>query len=235
MNDVRLVDNLLAEAIGVFVLCFTGIMAIYNLGAADGGLIGIALAHGLAIAVMVAALGHVSGGHFNPAVTLGLMLGKHISPGHAGAYVVAQLLGGTVAAAAIAVALDSEVVAGGTPVLADGVSAWQGIVLEAIATFVLVLTVYGTAVDKRAPISVYPFAIGLSITAGILAIGPLTGAALNPARGFGPALVSGEWGGVLAWVVGPLIGGVLAWLVHDYVLRPREAANAIAESGAVES
>jgi MIP family channel proteins len=235
MNDTRIVDNLVAEAIGVFVLCFTGIMAIYNLGSAESGLIGIALAHGLAIAVMVAALGHVSGAHFNPAVTLALLLGKHIDAKSAGLYWVAQLLGGTLAAGVIAVALDSEVVAGGTPVLADGVGIGQGIVLEVVATFVLVLTVFGTAVDKRAPISVYPFAIGLSITAGILAIGPLTGAALNPARGFGPALVGGDWSGAVAWIVGPLVGGALAWLVHDLVLRPREAAEAIAEAGHQES
>lgn len=210
--------NFVAEALGVFVLVFAGVMAIYNLGAAEGGLIGIALAHGLAIAVMVAALGHISGGHFNPAVTLGLLLGRHISVPDAVLYWVAQLLGGTVAALLVAGALDTEAVAGGTPVLADGVAVWAGILLELVATFVLVFVVYGTAVDKGAPASVYPFAIGLSITVGILAIGPFTGAALNPARGFGPALVGGDWGGLATWLIGPLLGGALAWAVHQFVI-----------------
>lgn len=212
------VRNFVAEALGVFVLVFAGVLAIYNLASAESGLLGIALAHGLAIMVMVAALGHVSGGHFNPAITLGLLLGRHIDLPGAVLYWVAQLLGGTVAALLIAGAFDTAVVAGGTPVLAEGVAIWAGILLEAVATFVLVFVVYGTAVDKGAPASVYPVAIGLSITAGILAIGPFTGAALNPARGFGPALVSGEWGGLATWLIGPLVGGLLAWAVHEYVI-----------------
>ncbi len=230
MDDDRIIDNLVAEAIGVFMLCFVGIMAIYNLGEAESGLIGIALAHGLAIMVMVAALGHVSGGHFNPAITLGLLLGGHISVPLAAMYWVSQLLGGLLAGWAVAAVLDSDVVANGTPALADGVGVGAGILLEALATFFLVLVVFGTAVDKRAPTSVYPVAIGLSITAGILAIGPLTGAALNPARWFGPALVSGSWSDALVWVVGPLVGGVLAWVVHDYVIRPTAAEESVAES-----
>jgi glycerol uptake facilitator-like aquaporin len=106
-----------------------------------------------------------------------------------------------------------------------------GIVLELVATFFLVLVVYGTVVDRRAPVSVYPFAIGLTITAGIFAIGAWTGGALNPARGFGPALVGGEWGGTVAWLFGPLLGGIAAWALHAYVLMPRAEAESIAESG----
>jgi MIP family channel proteins len=214
------VRNFVAEALGVFTLVFIGIMAIYNLAEVPGGLVGIGFAHGLAIAIMVAALGHVSGGHFNPAITLGLLLGRHIDLPSAVLYWVAQLLGGTVAAVLVAGALDSAAVAGGTPVLADGVAVWAGILLELVATFFLVFVVYGTAVDKGAPASVYPFAIGLSIAIGIIAIGPFTGGALNPARGFGPALVSGEWGGLVTWLVGPLLGGVLAWAVHQFVIAP---------------
>jgi glycerol uptake facilitator-like aquaporin len=206
------IRNAVTEALGVFALCFIGIMAINS--AAD--LTGIALAHGLAIAVMVAALGHVSGGHFNPAITLGLFLGRKIDLPMAGVYWAAQLLGG---------------VANGTPTLAPDINVLVGIVLEMIATFFLVLVVYGTVVDRRAPASVYPFAIGLTITAGILAIGAFTGGALNPARGFGPALVGGVWGGTLAWLIGPLLGGVAAWALHTYVLMPREEPESITESG----
>lgn len=221
------VRNAVAEAIGVFALVFVGVLAIAN----GADLTGIALAHGLAIAVMVAALGHVSGGHFNPAITLAMMLGRKIDLPMAVVYWVAQLIGGIVAAIVVALAADRNVLAFGTPVVADDVSLLWAIVLEAVATFFLVLVVFGTVVDRRAPVSVYPFAIGLTITAGILAIGPYTGAALNPARGFGPALVGGEWGGLAAWLIGPLLGGILAWALREYVLEPREHADSVAESG----
>jgi MIP family channel proteins len=221
------IRNAVTEALGVFALCFIGIMAINS--AAD--LTGIAFAHGLAIAVMVAALGHVSGGHFNPAITLGLFLGRKIDLPMAGVYWAAQLLGGVIASVVVALTVSREAVAIGTPTLAADVNVFVGIVMEMIATFFLVLVVYGTVIDRRAPASVYPFAIGLTITAGILAIGAFTGGALNPARGFGPALVGGEWGGTLAWLIGPLLGGVAAWALHTYVLMPREEPEAIAESG----
>ncbi len=87
-------------------------------------------------------------------------------------------------------------------------------------TFFLVLVIFGTVLDRRAPSTVYPFAIGLTVTAGVLAIAPMTGAALNPARAFGPALVGGEWGAFGAWLIGPLLGGALAWAVYEYVLAP---------------
>jgi MIP family channel proteins len=222
------VRNAVAEAVGVFALCFVGILAITGSG---GDLTAVALAHGLAIAVMVAALGHVSGGHFNPAITLGLFLGRKIDLPMAAVYWVAQLLGGLLAAIVVWLATTRDVVAFGTPTLADDVNPVWGIVLELVATFFLVLVVYGTVVDRRAPVSVYPFAIGLTITAGIFAIGAWTGGALNPARGFGPALVGGEWGGTVAWLIGPLLGGIAAWALHEYVLMPREEAESIAESG----
>jgi MIP family channel proteins len=221
------VRNAVTEALGVFALCFIGILAINS----PNDLTGVALAHGLAIGVMVAALGHVSGGHFNPAITLGLFLGRKIDLPMAGVYWAAQLLGGVIAALVVALTVSREAVAIGTPVLAPDVNPLVGIILEMIATFFLVLVVYGTVIDQRAPASVYPFAIGLTITIGILAIGSFTGGALNPARGFGPALVGGEWGGTLAWLIGPLLGGVAAWALHTYVLMPREEPESIAESG----
>lgn len=221
------VRNAVAEAIGVFALVFVGVLAISN----GADITGSGLAHGLAIAVMVAALGHVSGGHFNPAVTLGLFLGRRIDLPMAVVYWVAQLMGGLLAALLVALTTSADVVEFGTPTLLDDTGVGWGIVLEAVATFFLVLVVFGTVIDRRAPVSIYPFAIGLTITAGTLAIGPYTGAALNPARGFGPALVGGEWGGVLAWLIGPLVGGALAWALHEYVLTPREQADSIAESG----
>jgi MIP family channel proteins len=231
MDLRRMLDRLLSEMAGVFMLCFVGVLVIKNLGSTPDGLIGVAFGHGLAILVMVAALGHVSGGHFNPAVTIALLLGKKISPVAAGVYIVSQLLGGLLAALVISWTMGKDVVAGGTPALASGVGMGEGLLLEAIATFFLVLTVFGTAVDHRAPQSVYPAAIGLSITAGIFAIGPLTGAALNPARWFGPALVGGSLSDALVWIVGPIAGGVAAWALHDLIIRPAEEHPAVVESG----
>lgn len=209
--------NAVAEAVGTFALVFLGVLA----STVGGGLTPSALAHGLTIMVFVAALGHVSGGHFNPAVTLGLFLGKKIDLQGAATYWAAQFLGGILAAAIVLATTDRSVVQAGTPVIADGVNVVGAIVLEAIATFFLVLVVFGTVVDNRAPISIYPVAIGLTISAGIFAIGPLTGGALNPARGFGPAVVGGEWGGTAAWLVGPLLGAVMAWALYEFVITPR--------------
>lgn len=211
------VPNAVAEATGTFALCFVVVLAIG--GGAD--LTGVALAYGLVVVVMVAALGHVSGGHFNPAVTLAFLMGRRIDPAMAGIYWAAQLIGGLVAALIVALAVSRDIVAVGTPGLADGVNPVVGIVLEAIATFILVLVILGTVVDRRAPATVYPLAIGLAVTVGVFAIGAFTGGALNPARAFGPALVGGEWGGVAAWLIGPLLGGLLAWALHEYVISPR--------------
>jgi len=211
-----LLPKAVAELIGAFTLVFVGVLTIAN----GASLVGAALAQGLAIGVMVAALGHVSGGHFNPAVTFAFWLSRRISGAQAGVYCAAQLLGGLIAALIVAGLLSRAAVGAGTPQLAEGVSMVPAILAEAVATFFLVLVIFGTVLDRRAPASVYPFAIGLTITAGIFAIGPLTGAALNPARGFGPALVSGEWGALGAWLIGPLLGAALAWAVFEYVLAP---------------
>lgn len=212
--------NAVAEAIGTFALVFIGLLAV----ASGADLTGVALAQGLIILVFVAALGHVSGGHFNPAITLGMFLAKKIDLRGAGVYWAAQLIAGLLAALVVLLGTDQETVAAGTPFIADGTGVFWAIVLETVATFFLVLVVFGTVVDQRAPLSAYPFAIGLAITAGIIAIGPFTGGALNPARGFGPALVGAEWGGTAAWLIGPLAGGALAWLVFEYVIMSPLAA-----------
>ena len=211
-----------AEAIGTFALCFIGILAISGSGivGAEGiaNLASIGFAHGLTIAVMVAALGAVSGAHFNPAVTFGFVVSGRMSPLEGVRYWVSQLTGATAAGGLLVALFNSGVVAGATPTLSPKVGTGAGIVLEAIATFFLVLVVFGTAVDERAPKSVFPLAIGLTVALDIMAIGPLTGAAMNPARVFGPGLASGHWAGHWVYWVGPLAGGALAALVHKYVL-----------------
>jgi aquaporin Z len=225
-----------AEFIGTFALTFIGVLSISAelvTGApasATAPLIQIAFAHGLILAVMIAALGAISGGHFNPAVTFGFLVTGRMNPVNAVLYWVAQLLGAVVAAFLLTSMGGISYVAAGTPAVAENVGTGMAIVLEAVATFFLVFVVFGTAVDERAPKSVYPFAIGLTLAAGIMAIGSITGAALNPARAFGPALATGEWKRHFVYWVGPLAGGGIAGLLQHYLLM-RAPTPPVAEHG----
>ena len=206
--------RLLAEFLGVFLLCLTGIGAISN----QAGITGIALAHGIAIFVAVCAFAHVSGAHFNPAVTTALALTKRIAPLDALAYIVAQLLGG-LAAAGLWESMNANWQ--GVPALGEGVTVSQGIIAEAVATFILMITIMGVAVDKRGTFAIVAgLPVGLAITADIFFAGPATGAAMNPARWFGPALVNGSLSNALVWVVGPLLGAVIAAYLYDVVIKP---------------
>src|SRR5690606_20925880 len=166
----------------------------------------------------------VSGGHLNPAVSFGLWLARKLPLSALIGYVIAQVLGALVATAMILAALPEQVraVSLGTPALASGVGSGSALLLEAVLTFFLVFTVYGTAVDRRAP-RVGGLFIGLSVTMGILVAGPVTGGALNPARHLGPALVAGGDFLAQAWIywLGPLAGGALAALVYRHVLEER--------------
>lgn len=213
--------KLLAEAIGVFTLVFAGAGSIVlAAGNANIGLVEIALAHGLAIGLMVLALGHISGGHFNPAVTAGFWVTRRQGTAEAIGYVLAQLVGGILAALALTLLFPEglrEASALGTPALGPGIEFGKGVGIEVVLTFFLVLVIFGTAVDRRGPNLVAGLAIGLIITMDILAAGPLTGAAMNPARALGPALLEGEWTSHLVWWIGPIIGGVLAALLYHYV------------------
>ena len=225
----RLMRALVAEAIGTFTLCFAGILAI-NAGVMSGNenavsLTTIALAHGLAIFVMVAALGANSGGHFNPAVTAGFMATGRIPLPRGGMYIAAQIVGALLASGIIAAGFDPDFVAVATPAPAETVT-WAGaLVLEAVATFFLVLVVFGTAVDERAPRTVFPLAIGLTVAMGIMAIGPLTGGAMNPARVFGPAVVGGQWASHWVYWVGPVLGGIAGAFVQHAFLMERGAPS----------
>ena len=201
-----------AEFVGTFALVFAGMGAI----AVGAELVGVALAHGLVIAVMASAVGHISGGHFNPAVTFGFLVTRRIVPSLAGAYVVAQLLGAILAALALrAFYPDGVDFDAGVPQLA-GVGAGAGMAIEAVLTFFLVWVIFATAADPRGAFkSIAGLAIGLTITLDILAAGPLTGAAMNPARAFGPELVQGVWDDFLVYWIGPLTGAGLAALIYD--------------------
>lgn len=219
------IKPLVAEFIGTFTLIFAGVGAI----AVGADLVGVALAHGIALAVMITAVAAVSGGHLNPAVTIGLWAAGKFPAGKILGYLIAQVAGAFVAAILIKLCLPAEtVVAGtGTPALAAGVGVGAAILLEAVLTFFLVFTVLGTAVDKRAP-KLGGLLIGLSVTMGILVAGPITGAALNPARHLGPALLAG--GSFLGqfWIywVGPVLGGIVAGAVYKaFIEAPEGKAN----------
>jgi MIP family channel proteins len=227
---------LIAEGIGAFALSFIGVLAISAAGIVGGpptlaNLTSIGLAHGLTIAVMVAALGAISGGHFNPAVTFGFVVTGRMKILDGLGYWVAQLVGAAIAGFLLVALVGSQAVANGTPNLAPNVSPINGIIIEAVLTFFLVLVVFGTAVDSRAPRSVFPLAIGLTVALDILGGGPLTGASMNPSRTFGPALASGMWANHLVYWIGPLIGGALAGLLEHFVLIEAAPSPETAERG----
>jgi MIP family channel proteins len=221
----NLSQKLVAEFLGTFALIFFGAGAVcvdFHLRATGGlGLLAIALAHGLAIAIMVSALGHVSGGHYNPAITIGFWVTKRLSTLDSLAYWGAQLLGATAAAFLLKLVIPDEIANNvflGTPELMRDFPRWSGMALEGVTTFFLVLVVFATAVDERGTFrSIAGFGIGLTITLGILVAGPFTGGALNPARAFGPAVASGHWVNWGIYWVGPLGGGFLAGLLYDSI------------------
>ncbi len=214
--------KLAAEFIGAFALIFIGAAAIIQTG--GGNLVAIAIAHGLAIALLVSSLGHISGGLFNPALTIGLWATRRLDTISTVAYIIAQLLGAVVAALALVLVFPEalrDAVSLGVPLLGRGIDFAQGVIIEAIATFFLMLAVFGTALDPRGP-KLGGFGIGLILTMDILAVGTLTGAAMNPARTFGPALVGGEWSNHLVYWIGPIIGAVVAALVYHYLFAEEE-------------
>jgi aquaporin Z len=217
---------LIAEFIGTFGLVFIGGGAVVVDAARPGevGLMGIALAHAFVLAILVTATMNISGGHLNPAVTFGLWMANKIDLKRSAAYAATQLGAAVVAALAIRWLLPgfaATAMSLGVPRIASDVTLTEGILIEAILTFFLVSAVFGTAVSPHAP-RVGGFAIGLVLLFDILVGGPLTGAAMNPARAFGPALVSGDWVGHVAYWLGPALGAAVAGFLWAKVLLPRE-------------
>ena len=223
-------QKLVAEFLGTFALIFFGVGSIcadqmLKAGNPGGlGLLGIAVAHGLAIGIMVTAVGHVSGGHLNPAVTIGFWVTRKLSTLDALLYWIAQLAGAVAAAYLLKTLVPDDTwraVGLGTPELARDFTRTSGMILEGVMTFFLVYVVFATAADERGAFNkIAGFAIGLTVTLDILMGGPLTGAAMNPARAFGPALASAHWANHGVYWVGPLAGGVLAgWLYDSLYLK----------------
>ncbi|HXC24967.1 MAG TPA: aquaporin [Gemmatimonadaceae bacterium] len=219
--------HFVSEFVGTFALVFVGGAAIMSAAQSNtpNPLLQIALAHGLILALLVTALMRISG-HFNPAVTIGFVAARRIDPMMAGVYIIAQLLGAVIAAYALKETFPAAVFMsthGGGQSISLETTSTQAWILEAIATFFLVFVVFGTAVDPKAP-KVGGFAIGLTIAADILAIGPMTGGSMNPARSFGPALVSGAFEGQFIYWTAPIAGAIVAALLYDtlFIRRERE-------------
>jgi MIP family channel proteins len=210
--------KLAAEFIGTFVLIFIGAGSIMT-GKSD--LLGVALAHGLAIAIMIAAVGAFSGGHFNPAVTFGFAITKRISVSDAIQYIAAQLVGAAVAAGVLKYFYGAMAGSIGGAAVAQGITPTKAMVAEALGTFLLLFVIFGVAVDKRGQFAA-GFPIGLTISMIILAIGPATGAALNPARWFGPALLTSTWSNAWVWIIGPMLGAALAALSYSAIFKPQK-------------
>jgi len=213
----KVLKKIFSEAIGTFTLIFLGAGAIVS-GKAD--LQGVALAHGLAIFVMVSALAGISGAHFNPAVSAAMFATKRICGQDFLYFVLAQLAGATLASIALNYIYGNSN-GYGLPAIATGTSVGAGALAEILGTALLLLVIFGAAVDKRSVAASHPgLPIGLTITAIIFSVGPITGAALNPARWFGPALVSGDWSNAWVYILAPTVGAVLAAVAYSAVAKP---------------
>lgn len=243
MDDRDLWAAAVAEFVGPFALVVAGVGAIISTqNLSDGGnLVAVALAHGLAIGLMVAALGQVSGGHFNPAVTLSMLATGQIAIIRAISYIIAQVLGATAGAGVLTLIFPALGPMGrnnpgvnlGLPGLGPDVSLSGALIMEAVMTFFLVLVIFGTVIDPRGPKAIAPLAIGLIITMDILTGGRITGAAMNPARALGPAIVQQDFTNWWIYWVGPIIGGLIAafaytsiWLGNGRVRLPARRGTA---------
>lgn len=231
-----------AELIGTFGLVTAGGGAI--IVSLQGGLssIGVALAFGLVIALMVAATGHISGGHINPAVSIGLATTGQLPWRDLPAYLIAQLLGASLAALTLLGIFGSKAVALTINIPAAHVTPWQAGLVEAVATAFLVFVISAVATDPRG-IGRYvaPFAIGGAILLGALWTGPISSGSLNPARSFGPALISGianhqlDWANLAIFIIGPIIGGIIGAFLYYLIRQPASATAEVEQEDLSEA
>ena len=226
----------LAELIGTAILVFAGtsVATAAILERATAGpsydSLAIALVFGLALAALVGALGHVSGAHLNPAVTLGLAATNRFPRPYVPAYIVAQLLGGIIGSLATWLTYGGP--ARATAKLAatypaDGVGDFRALLVEILVTFILVFVIMAVATDDRVPsAAIAPIAVGFALALGVFIAGPVTGGAVNPARALGPMIVAGDLSSFWLYILGPIIGGVLAAFVYDRVGAKTQAPDA---------
>jgi aquaporin Z len=232
---------LLAEIAGTFMFFVIGAGSIITsvaTGSPPNSLLAIALAHGLALAIAVSCFGAISGGHFNPAVTFGLAIARKHPWSRVLTYWTAQLIGAVLAGLVLQLFFRPYLTALtqthlGTPTVAPVVSPGLAIVIEAVLTLFLVWTVFGTAVSPNAP-KIAGFGIGLIVTADILIGGPLTGAAMNPARHFGPAVVAGYLDNWYVYWIGPLIGAAIGGLSYRYIFSSPQEREPLPKIGGDE-
>jgi MIP family channel proteins len=245
-------EQMIAEFVGAFALIFIGagsVVILTALASGTGGvgiaiaLPGIALAHGLVLAIMISNFGHISGGHYNPAVTISVWVAGKIESLRALFYILAQLAGAAAGAELLSLAIPKRIWdpshLGATLVSAQaksaGFTSGKAVLLEAVLTFFLVITVFATAVDDRGVFrSVAGLPIGLVLTFDILVGGFFTGASMNPARSFGPALITGTWTDFWVYVVGPITGGIIAASLYWFAFlrsRPEPQVDTHVEPG----
>jgi MIP family channel proteins len=214
-----------AEAIGTFILVFMGCGAVVanvvNVNGSSGNL-GVALAFAFSLTVSVAAIGHISGSHINPAVTLGLAAANKFPKAEVPYYWGAQVVGAVAAAGILRLIFGNEATLGST--VPSG-SAGDAFFIEIVVTAIFVFVISGVATDKRAAAGVAPLAIGGTILLLALAAGPISGGSVNPARSFGPALVSGTWDDFWVYITAPFIGGIIGALTYNFIQKD---ANEIA-------
>ncbi len=210
------IATLLFVFLGAGTVVVTG--GLIKEGLTSARLVAIALAHGLAIAVLVSATAKISGGHINPAVTFGALITGKVNLPRAIKYVVAQLAGAVVGAWLLTLVIPASAQGNlGAHGLGAGITAWGGLVAEIVLTFALVFVVFATAMDPKGLGHLAPLAIGFTISVDHLLGVPVTGAGMNPARSFGPALVAAAWNNHWIYWVGPLVGGGLAALAYEFI------------------
>lgn len=214
----------LAELIGTMALVFVSVGAVYNANHQHFDWLGIALAQGLVVGVMVSAVGAISGGHFNPAVTFGVLVGGKLGLRQALGYVVSQLIGGVLGGLLCLVIFKTDVISTATPDIAVDLTPAFGrghaLLVEGVLTFLWVFVYYGTVVDPRGP-KIGGLSVGLTVVLATLFGGPLTGAGLNPARVLGLALCGAHWTNHSVYWIGPVFGALVAGMVYGWLLiRP---------------
>ncbi len=237
-NEPTLAQKALAELLGTFILVFFGGMAVILSGGASaltftnyGDLLAVGLAFGLALAGAIHAFGKISGGHYNPAVTTALLATRRMPLNEALVYYVAQLAGAMLAALCHALIFNFDQSAMFITIPGLNIGFGSAVLAEIIGTFLLVSVIFGVAVDGRAPAGWAGWMIGMAVTAGVLALGPVSGASFNPAVSLGPRVItaliggSAQWNWLIVYIGGPLIGGVLAALIYDFVAHPNQAAE----------
>ena len=224
------------ELVGTFLLLFFGTGAVLATEGQD--LVAIALAFGFAVLIAIYAFGHVSGTHINPAVTIALAAVGKFPVRAVGPYVAAQLAGGLLASLALLVIFGGEAADGplalGATAPGEGFSDGAAFLTEVIITFLLVVVIMGTATDDRAVTPAVGLGVGLTVAAGIMATGPVSGASFNPVRSLAPMIVSGQFPAWAVYIAGPILGGLLGAAVYELVLRrgaPPEPSGAVEEQG----